>query len=53
VRRLAVLCLRNGSPQSDTIRLLAGLADTDDEDRELREAARRAAAALTRKSRER
>ena len=53
VRRRAVLCLKNGSPQSDTIRLLAGLADTDDEDRELREAARRVAAALTKKSRER
>jgi HEAT repeat protein len=53
VRRLAVMCLKNGSPQSDTIRLLAGLADTDDEDRELREAARRVSAALTKKSRER
>jgi len=53
VRRLAVMCLKNGSPQSDTIRLLAGLADTDEEDRELREAARRVSAALTKKSRER
>lgn len=53
VRRLAVVCLRNGSPQSDTIRLLSGLADTDEEDRELREAARRVAAALTKKSRAR
>jgi HEAT repeat protein len=53
VRRLAVMSLKNGSPQSDTIRLLAGLADNDEEDRELREAARRVAAALTRKSRER
>jgi HEAT repeat protein len=53
VRRLAVMCLKNGSPQSDTIRLLAGIADEDDEDRELREAARRVATALTKKSRER
>jgi hypothetical protein len=53
VRRLAVLCLKNGSAQSDTIRLLTGLADTDEEDRELREAAQRVAAALTRKARER
>jgi HEAT repeat protein len=53
VRRLAIMSLKNGSPQSDTIRLLAGLADTDEEDRELRDAARRVAAALTRKSRER
>jgi HEAT repeat protein len=53
VRRLAVLSLKNGSPQSDTIRLLAGLADGDEEERELRETARRVAAALTKKSRER
>jgi hypothetical protein len=53
VRRLAVVCLRNGSPQPDTIRLLAGLAETDEEDRELREAARRVSAALTKKSRAR
>ena len=53
VRRLAVMCLKNGSPQSDTIRLLAGLADTDDEDRELREAAAACLRGLTRKSRER
>lgn len=53
VRRLAVVCLRNGSPQPDTIRLLSGLAETDDEDRELRETARRVSAALTKKSRAR
>lgn len=53
VRRLAVMSLKNGSPQSDTIRLLAGLADTDEEDRELRQAAQRVAALLTKKSRER
>jgi HEAT repeat protein len=53
VRRLAVMCLKHGSPQADTIRLLAGLADTDEEERDLREAAGRVAAALTKKSRER
>jgi hypothetical protein len=53
VRRLAIMSLKNGSPQSDTIRLLAGLADSDEEDRDLREAAGRVSAALTRKSRER
>jgi hypothetical protein len=47
------MSLKNGSPQSDTIRLLAGLADTDEEDRELRQAAQRVAALLTKKSRER
>jgi HEAT repeat protein len=53
VRRLAVVCLRNGSPQPDTIRLLSGLAEDDEEDRELREAARRVSAILTKKSRAR
>ena len=53
VRRLAVMSLKNGSPQSDTIRLLAGIAENDEEERELREAARRVGAALTKKSRER
>jgi HEAT repeat protein len=40
VRRLAVLCLRNGSPQRETIVLLAGIADDDDQEQELRTAAR-------------
>jgi hypothetical protein len=40
VRRLAVLCLRNGSPQRETIVLLAGIADDDDQEQELRNAAR-------------
>jgi hypothetical protein len=39
VRRLAILCLRNGSPQRDTILLLKSLADDDEQDRELRAAA--------------
>ena len=38
VRRLAVLCLKNGSPQADTITLLAHLAQ-EDEEKELRAAA--------------
>src|ERR671935_1020725 len=29
VRRLAVICLRNGSPHRDTIALLSGIADDD------------------------
>ena len=53
VRRLAVLALRNGSPQRDTILILQGLADNDDEDRQLRETARKVAGDLTRKSRAR
>ena len=39
VRRLAVLCLKNGSPDRATIGLLDGLAQDDDADGELRRAA--------------
>ena len=53
VRRLAVVCLGNGSPDRATIQLLAGLAEADEEDRALREAARKVAAALTKRSRTR
>jgi len=40
VRRLAIVCLRNGSPQRETIVLLNGLAENDEEGPELRNAAR-------------
>jgi HEAT repeat protein len=53
VRRLAVLALKNGSPHADTIVLLEHIADSDDEDRELRAAARRVVEALRKKSRAR
>jgi len=53
VRRLAIVCLRNGPPARETIVLLAGLAQSDDESRELREAAHKVAASLTKKSRTR
>jgi len=39
VRRLAVLALKNGSPQRDTIVLLEGLAGDDEADAQLRKAA--------------
>jgi HEAT repeat protein len=39
VRRLAILCLKNGSPQRETIVLLEGLANDDEQDAELRRAA--------------
>jgi HEAT repeat protein len=39
VRRLAVLCLKNGSPQRDTIVLLEGIAGDDEADARLRKAA--------------
>ena len=50
VRRLAVVCLRNGSPRPDTIQLLAGIAESDDEDAELRNSARAVQAALKKKA---
>src|SRR6266705_2913001 len=46
VRRLAIVCLKNGSPQRETIVLLAGLADDDEQEPELRRAARSVAAEL-------
>jgi HEAT repeat protein len=49
VRRLAVLALRNGSPQQDTITLLAHLAEETD-DRNLRASATAVHAALRKKA---
>src|ERR671935_127578 len=46
VRRLAIVCLRNGSPQRETIVILNGLAEGEDEDAELRKTARTVAADL-------
>jgi HEAT repeat protein len=51
VRRLAIVCLKNGPPARETIVLLSGLAQTDDEPRDVRDAAQKVAAALTKKSR--
>jgi HEAT repeat protein len=53
VRRLAVLALKNGSPQPDTLVLLQHIADSDEEERELRAAATRVSEALKKKSRAR
>ncbi len=39
VRRLAIVCLKNGSPRRETIQLLNGLADADDADGEVRQTA--------------
>jgi HEAT repeat protein len=50
VRRLAVLCLRNGSPQRETIVLLNGLAEDDEQELELRNAARTVAAELKKRA---
>jgi HEAT repeat protein len=50
VRRLAIVCLKNGPAVRETIALLAGLAQTDDEEKSLREAAQKVAAFLTKKA---
>jgi HEAT repeat protein len=50
VRRLAVMSLRNGSPQPQTINMLAAIADDDEADRELRAAAGKVAQLLRRKA---
>ena len=49
VRRLAVLCLDHGSPQRETILLLASIAADDEQDRELRAAARKIGEQLRKK----
>lgn len=49
VRRLAVMCLKNGSSQRDTIVLLEGLAADDEAEAELRQAAAKVAQLLKRK----
>jgi HEAT repeat protein len=51
VRRLAILCLRNGTPDRGSIQLLEGIAGDDETDRDVREAARAVAALLLKKSR--
>jgi len=50
VRRLAVICLKNGSPQRDTLQLLEGIAESDDADGELRKTARVVGSALRKKA---
>jgi HEAT repeat protein len=50
VRRLAIVCLRNGSPQRETVVLLNGLAEDDDQDAELRRTARAVAADLRKRA---
>ena len=50
VRRLAIVCLRNGSPQRDTMLLLRGLADDDEQPAELRAVAKRVADGLRKRA---
>jgi HEAT repeat protein len=51
VRRLAIVCLKNGSAQRETILLLNGLADDDEQDNDVRKTAKAVATALTKKGR--
>ena len=50
VRRLAIFCLNNGSPQRETILILNSIADDDEQDRELRGAARKVGEQLRKKA---
>jgi hypothetical protein len=50
VRRLAIVCLRNGSPQSDTLGMLAVMADDESQDESMRSTARSVVAALKRRA---
>ena len=50
VRRLAILCLKNGSPQRQTIQLLNGIADDDEQDAEVRKTARAVAVLLKKRA---
>jgi HEAT repeats len=49
VRRLAIVALKNGSAQRDTIQILASLGADDEQSRELRETATKVAQQLRRK----
>ena len=50
VRRLAIVCLKNGSPQRETILLLNGLADDDEQDAEVKSTAKAVATALQKRA---
>ena len=50
VRRLAVICLKNGTAQRDTIQLLEGIGESDDADADLRKTARAVSAALRKRA---
>jgi len=52
VRRLAIACLKNGSAQRETILILSGLAEDDEQEAELRRSAKAVAAVLTKRARE-
>ena len=45
-----MICLKNGTPQRDTIQLLEGIAESEDADPELRKTARVVHSALKKKA---
>jgi HEAT repeat protein len=51
VRRLAIVCLKNGPPLPDTIRLLDGIAANDEDDAEVRKTAGSVSTLLLKRSR--
>ncbi len=51
VRRLAIVSLRNGTPQRDTIQILDGIADSDEEEPEVRKTAASVSTLLLKRSR--
>ena len=50
VRRLAIVCLKNGSPARETVTLLLGLADDDEQDDDVRKTARAVGLALQKRA---
>ncbi|CAN5777108.1 MAG: HEAT repeat domain-containing protein [Actinobacteria bacterium] len=50
VRRLAIICLKNGASRSDTLQLLEGISEADDVDADLRKTARVVQASLKKKA---
>ncbi len=50
VRRLAIVCLKNGSPQRETILLLNGIADDDEQESDVRKTAKAVATALQKRA---
>jgi HEAT repeat protein len=50
VRRLAIVCFKNGTPARETILILDGIADDDETDAEVRKTARSVSLLLVKKS---
>lgn len=51
VRRLAIVCFKNGTPARETIQLLDGIGESEETDAEVRKTARSVALLLVKKSR--